>query len=251
MSNTIAYLSERKKESKSDIFLSELAHFHSLLRLSQPPDAGLELIINTLLLQLKSEYPNAGSVYWSNRCWALIYWQPVYLAVYAVHKHHNWIFFNDFKLGFDNSSVSGFFFSKPNWLAEKTDNQSIDDLIDHQAHELKILLEDYFKQLSRSIRIHPINAWRLIADCILMVLLEIDEVNQPDKVRFSTIWLKKLAFYDRNNKPYSQYKQTEIKTSDLTHCKNRLVLKRKSCCMHFLIDPNNPCISCNKYSCKK
>ncbi len=243
MSVALDYSLEVNK-SKQFQFLQGLTLFHPSLKLSQPTQADIDLVVGSLLAQLKREYPKAGPAYWSNRCWALIYWQPVYIAVYAVHKHHSWIAFDNFLLGFNHSKVSGFYFSESSWLI-KTDliqpahAQEVHALINQQAIVLKTLLQNYLQRLSSKIKINRVNAWRLISDCILMVMLELDDMSNSDKLTFSNYWLTSLGLYDKNNKPYSQLNQL---------ANNQLILKRQSCCMHYLIDAENPCSTCNKFS---
>jgi siderophore ferric iron reductase len=228
------------------IFLQQLALFRPSLKLSLPPQGGIDTVVNALLSKLKHDHPEAGPVYWSNRCWALIYWQPIYIAVYSVHAHHSWISFSDFKLGFGSSQVSGFYFSSTHWLNKDHSIQEGNSLIKKQALELKVVLESFFQQLTASIKINTINAWRLVADCILMVLLEIEQLSDNQKIDMSYQWLKALGLFDRHGNPYSQLKTAYNKKKAYQKRCSPLGLDRKSCCMHFLIDANNPCDSCNK-----
>lgn len=232
---------------KQRFFLQELALFHPSLKLSPPPQGGIDSVVDALLSQLKSDHPEAGPAYWSNRCWALVYWQPIYLAVYSVHRYHHWVSFSDFQLGFDGKKVSGFYFSNTHWLNEDSAVQGNHSLIEQQALELKVLLESFFHQLTATIKINAINAWRLIADCILMVLLDIEQINDDQKVDISYQWLKAFGLYDRKGNPHSQLKPIYNPKSTYPKECCSLGLDRKSCCMHYLIDSNNPCDSCNKY----
>jgi siderophore ferric iron reductase len=234
------------EESSQLLFLQQLALFCPSLKLSLPPLDGIDTVVDALLSKLKHDHPEAGPVYWSNRCWALIYWQPIYIAVYSVHAHHSWISFSDFKLGFDSSQVSGFYFSSTHWLNKDHSIQEGNSLIKQQALELKVVLESFFQQLTASIKINTINAWRLVADCILMVLLKIEQLSDNQKIDMSYEWLKALGLCDRHGDPYSQLKTTY--NTEIIYPKrcSPLGLDRKSCCMHFLIDVDNPCDTCNK-----
>ena len=230
-----------KEDDKQCLFLQALTRSYPSLTLSPPPVAGIECVINKLISQLKHDHPEAGAVYWANRCWALIYWQPVYLALYSVHQHQSWISFKDFDLGFDGTSVSGFHFSNPHWLNDSKTLTDVSSLIIHQALDLKTLLESFFDQLVSTIKINTINAWRLIADCILMVILEFEEIDDTQKADISQQWLKAFDLYDKKDQPYSELKWNHAKDG------SKLVLARKSCCMYFLLDSKNPCDTCNKY----
>jgi siderophore ferric iron reductase len=230
-----------QEDDKQCLFLQALTQSYPSLTLSPPPVAGIDCVINKLISQLKHDHQEAGAVYWANRCWALIYWQPVYLALYSVHRHQSWISFSDFHLGFDGTSVSGFYFSNSRWLNDNKTVTDVSSLIIQQAFALKSLLENFFNQLVSTIKINTINAWRLIADCILMVILEFEEIDDKQKSDISQQWLKAFDLYDKKDQPYSQLKTTHTQDG------NKLVLARKSCCMHFLLDSSNPCDSCNKY----
>ncbi len=234
-------------------FLQALTIFHPSLKLSLPPKGGIDSVITALLSQLRHDQPEAGPVYWSHRCWALVYWQPIYLAVYSVHRHNSWISFKDFQLGFNGKQTSGFYFSNSNWLKESNVIRIKSNIIQHQALELKTLLDTFFSQLSSVIKINTINAWRLVADCILLVILEFEEFSNEQKIDYSYQWLRALKLYDKRNTPHSQLKvihkqKTCYNKKNIDQDKtSQLVLDRKSCCMHFLIDAKNPCDTCNKY----
>ena len=205
--------------------------------------ATLDVAIDTLLLQLKKDHPQAGPAYWANRCWALIYWQPVYLAVYSVHKHNGWMSFKKFQLALGNQSTSDDFILANSGFNKAADTTKIPFLLKRQALELMPLLEIYLDRLKKHIPINSINAWRLIADCILLVLLEISTINKQNTLDYSRRWLMAFGLFDRNGKPHSQLKE------DFNPEHSGLALDRKSCCMHYLIEPNNPCNTCIKYSC--
>lgn len=237
----------QENESRQLDFLQALAHTHPSLKLSRTPKGDIDSVINILLSQLKFDHPKVGPVYWSCRCWALIYWQPVYLAVLAVHQHHSWISFKDFQLGFDGVNLSGFYFSSPSWLVEENCTKKISIVIKQQVLELKPLLERFFLQLTSVIKINTTNAWRLIADCILIIILEIQDINISKKIYFSDQWLKAFGLHDKKDRPYSQLKPVYNQITKDNQEVKQLVLDRKSCCMYFLIDPSNPCDTCKKY----
>lgn len=205
---------------------------------------NLDAVIDTLLLQLKRDYPQAGPTYWANRCWALIYWQPIYLAVCSVHKHNGWMSFKEFQLVLDHQSTSENYILASNEFNQAAHITEISFLIKRQAFELMPLLEFYLARLKKRIPINSINAWRLIADCILLLLLETPTISKQYKLDYSQLWLKASELFDRHGNPHSQL--TDAANSGRTG----LVLDRKSCCMHYLIEPKNPCNTCNKNSCK-
>ena len=208
-------------------------------------NADIDTVIATLLSQLKQDHPQAGPVYWANRCWALIYWQPIYLAVYAVHKHNSWICFNKFQLELDNQAISDDYISGSDRLQKSADFIDISVLIQQQVIALKPLLEIYFSRLRKQIPLNSINAWRLIADCLLIAMLEIQTMSNQQKLQNSSFWLKTFGLYDRKGNPHSQFKDMSCQEG------SNLTLDRKSCCMHYLIEPENPCDTCNKYTCKE
>jgi hypothetical protein len=79
-----------------------------------------------------------------------------------------------------------------------------------------------------------------------MVLLKIEQLSDNQKIDMSYEWLKALGLCDRHGDPYSQLKTTY--NTEIIYPKrcSPLGLDRKSCCMHFLIDVDNPCDTCNK-----
>lgn len=208
-------------------------------------NAAIDAVIVTVLSQLKQDHPQAGPVYWSNRCWALISWQPIYLAVYAVHKHNGWFCFNKFQLELGNQTISDDFIFGSDRLQKSADITDISALIQQQVLALKPLLELYHARLINQIPLNSINAWRLIADCLLIAMLEIQTISNQQKLQHSSFWLNTFGLYDRKGNPHSQLKEYSCPDG------NYLILDRKSCCMHYLIEPESPCDTCNKYSCKE
>lgn len=216
-----------------------------MLLINSSKDVNIDDVVTTLLSQLKQKHPQAGPVYWANRCWALMYWQPIYLAVYCVHKHHGWLSFKDFQIKLEDQQVSDAFIFESGWLKKTEAITDISNLVQQQALTLKPLLECYLVSLRKQIPINSTNAWRLIADCLLIALLEIQTLNNKQKLLYSSIWLQAFGLYDRKGNPHSQLKE------NLLHEDSYLVLDRKSCCMHYLIESGSPCDTCNKYSCKE
>ena len=191
--------------------------------------------LENLYSELSRAFPTAGKVYWINRCWALLYWQPIYLSVLAVHECKSILESQQLQSLIRNQSIYGFLPLEDSAIQPALSHSS---LITQQAKHLQTKLEQDFDLLSSIGRIAKGNAWGLIADCILMVLKKLPSLTQQQRLLYADQWLSALQLFDPQGKPLSElviYPDAES-----------LLLNRKSCCMHYLRDKNDLCISCPK-----
>lgn len=188
-----------------------------------------------LYQELATAYPQAGKVYWGNRLWALMYWQPVYLSICAVHGQQTVINFDRYQQFRQPLSIYGF---KPLEMLDTKDYLSIETAIDLQAEQLKSLLRDYLSVLSSICRISITNAWGLVADALLLVLKR-QPISDSDKLNYAQLWLNRLQLTDKQGRVLSALSYAPGTTTPL-------LLNRRSCCMHYLRDRADICSSCPK-----
>ena len=189
--------------------------------------------LENLYSELSRAFPAAGKVYWINRCWALLYWQPVYLSLLAVHQCNCLLDTKQLHRLIRDQSIYGFLPLSDSALRAATPDK---ELIEQQAIFLKSQLQQDYQQLLSLGRIAKGNAWGLVADCILRVLQQFTFLNLQQKISYGQQWLSAMNLFDHQGRP----------RSELVMCNqtNQLLINSKSCCMHHLRDKNDLCASC-------
>jgi len=189
--------------------------------------------LKNLYSELSRAYPAAGKVYWINRCWALLYWQPVYLSLLAVHQCNCLLDTKQLHRLIRGHSIYGFLPLTDSALQTGTPDK---ELIKQQAIVLKNQLQQDYQQLLSLSRIAKGNAWGLVADCILRVLQQFTFLNFQQKISYGHQWLSAMNLFDHQGRP----------RSELVMCNEskQLLINSKSCCMHHLRDKNNLCAGC-------
>lgn len=197
--------------------------------------------IEQLHSQLAQSYSSAGKVYWANRLWALLYWQPVYLAVSSLHYENKVIDFLVFEQFIQGIAVSGYrpltVLSPSSQPSDHTFISTDQQIID-QAESLNALLQQYLNYLQRITRISELNARGLVADALLTTINQ-QPLSDHQKQQKADQWLAAMQLYDRAGIPLSALNHAPGTSSPL-------LLQRRSCCMHYLRDRHDICRSCPK-----
>ncbi|WP_419812126.1 (2Fe-2S)-binding protein [Bacterioplanoides sp.] len=209
--------------------------------LLSPGSGSAKAAMQQLHSQLAQSYSSAGKVYWANRLWALLYWQPVYLAVSSLHYEHVVIDFLAFEQFIQGTSISGF---RPLTVLSLSTQPSghtcisADQRIIQQAESLNALLQEYLTCLQSITRISELNARGLVADALLTAINQ-QALSDQQKQQAAEQWLTAMQLYDREGIPLSALNYAPGTSSPL-------LLQRRSCCMHYLRDRHDICRSCPK-----
>ncbi|WP_299004217.1 siderophore ferric iron reductase [uncultured Shewanella sp.] len=179
-------------------------------------------------------YPKAGKAYAATRTWSLMYWQPAMLSVLSVHGLKVVLRLDLFEQHAQNGSIYGYFFSQ-----NEVDFFHENDLIAVAATRLKTLCEGYYDVLSSIAKVPHRNAYRLLADSVLTALNRLSTVlpvSNQQILMWSNAWLEALGLSS----------QSRLMPIEINKEKQILGLDRIACCMHYLRDPDDLCLTCPK-----
>jgi len=222
----------------------------SLLYLQNPSalnltNANHQTVIKALLSHYSQAQPIAGKDYWATRVWTLITWQPVYLSVYAVHVMKKPLNLSCLQQRVEKAVIYGYGFQDS--ALEDGDSQSPQQTLQTMALRLKEMIDESFDSLNALMPINKANSYGLIADSIMHALLALQELDPSfDDLSIMEIakqWCQALGLINRKGQFLS-----ELIIIELDNQQTRLVLKRKSCCKHYLVNQNDLCASCSRQS---
>lgn len=232
----------------------------------------------------QQRYPHATHAYWWVRTWSLLYWQPIYLSVSALHLNRMILSLEHFSQHQRMGYIAGFRLeSKNHWVG--TINSTLPLLIEKSAVHLTSYLEWLWYHMNQSMKINAKSikrrlAMRLCADAVLIALQRIAQlkIKEPrlelSHVKLSNVVLSNLVLsnvelsnVEQDQADPSPAERDEISSyadcwlkflsfkgeSALQWVMNEkhkpcLCLERKACCMYFLISEGKLCSSCPKLS---
>ncbi len=222
----------------------------SLLYLQNPSALSLtkanhQSVIKALLSHYSRVQPIAGKDYWATRVWTLITWQPVYLSVYAVHVMKKPLNLSCLQQRVEQAVIYGYDFQGS--AIVDGDSQSPQLTLQTMAQQLKEMVDELFNSLNTLIPLNKANSYGLIADSIMHALLALQELDPSfddlSVMEIAKQWCQALGLINRKGQLLS-----ELQIIKLDNKKTRLVLKRKSCCKHYLVDQDDLCTSCSRQS---
>lgn len=182
----------------------------------------------------------AGSLYWSSRCWSMLIWQPLYLAVAAVHGAHALPNLGTIKQRLNQGVIAGFYLADHPWM--HGDQQS---LIEQATQQINTLIDSYYRLLQTDCPLKPRMARRLAADTLLIALLELPRLSTAFSANniesLATTWLSALGW---------QHESALMRVST-SHHRQQLALNRKACCFEYLASNKQICATCPRQSIAK
>lgn len=233
------------------VLLDQSQQLHpSLLYLQNPSalnltNANHQTVIKALLSHYSLVQPIAGKDYWATRVWTLITWQPVYLSVYAVHVMKKPLNLSCLQQRVEKAVIYGYGFQDSAF--EDGDFKSLQLTLQTMAQQLKEMVDELFNSLNTLIPLNKANSYGLIADSIMHALLALQELDPNfDDLSIMEIakqWCQALGLINRKGELLS-----ELIIIDIDNQQTRLVVKRKSCCKHYLVNQDDLCASCSRQS---
>lgn len=185
--------------------------------------------------QVKEHYEASSALYGQYRLWTLLYWQPVYLAVSAVHLNHGLIDLANLKQVRHGHRIYGYI---TNSLRLKQEYAHTSQLIAKQSENLKLYLNNVLSLLNAHCAYKKKLCWNLVADSMAMGLLALfkREGHCPAQIQaYLHLWLIHLGLKQQANRA----KQVLV-SNPITG----LQLKRNACCFYYLVDSQDMCASC-------
>jgi siderophore ferric iron reductase len=183
---------------------------------------------------LVATYPAASPAFHAVRLWTNLIWQPAYLAVIAAHIHgavpdlhglsqqRRGIYIDGYRL------VPGTQKSGP-----------VEAMIADAAGQLKAMAAVMLDEVNICVRLKPLPARRLFADRMLSLMVWLGQRRRdlpPEAIEaYAAQWLAALGLTGQGS-----LEPVEAGGHHL------LIVKRKGCCLDYLIDPGRYCATCPK-----
>jgi siderophore ferric iron reductase len=189
--------------------------------------------LSALIGWWRTRYPEAGPLYWASRCWTLIVWQPLYLAVWAVHAAGAVPRLASLAQHVDGGMVAGYALDPhlPEALQESV-------AIRRAGAEARALTDRLYADLAAQLRLHPKMARRLLADCLLAGVLAVARTRPAWSAGLTRAlgeaWLEACDLSG----------QSGYLSFSLPGGGSGLGLARQVCCQHFRRADGELCASC-------
>jgi siderophore ferric iron reductase len=188
-----------------------------------------------LHLALQQRYAAAGKAFWAVRMWTNIVWQPAYLAFVAVHYARVLPDIASITQKVVGADVNGF-----TMAAGEMSKGEVGDLIDRAGADLRRFADAMLVEARAFANIKPLLARRLLADRILGLLLQFhyEEPERPlDQIEgLAARWLDAAGLAGLSG----------LEPVTMTDGRAMLILKRRTCCLDYLLDPDALCVTCPK-----
>ncbi len=198
-------------------------------------DNGLEL--RRLYASLLDNHPEAGRAYAVVRSWTWLTWQPVILAVIAVHGAGRVAPVSAMGQRVGDAEVIGYCI--PNEGHRTADTP---ECIRRAGEELRSLSEFLLDELNMVARMKPVIALRLLADRLLGTLSHLRHhlpgAETETVQAFADAWMAATGLTGMSG----------LKPLEITDGRFELVLDRKACCLEYLKHDGQLCASCPKFA---
>ncbi|WP_332689770.1 siderophore ferric iron reductase [Devosia sp.] len=199
------------------------------------PGADNSAMLGQLHQALATSYPQAGPAFYAVRLWTNLLWQPAYLAVIAAHVHGAMPDLSGLSQQRRGVYVDGY-----RLVPGAQTGGSTEDLIELAGGQLKATTAVMLEEVNALAKLRPLPARRLLADRMLSLMVWLSqrrrELPAGTIEAWSEQWLEVLGLSG----------QGRLEPIDTASGRRLLIVKRKGCCLDYLIDPDRYCASCPK-----
>lgn len=199
------------------------------------PGADNSAFMAQLHAALAATYPEAGPAFYAVRLWTNLLWQPAYLAVIAAHLHGAMP-----DLGTLSQQRRGIYVDGYRLKPGAQTAGNVEDLIAEAARQLRPMAASLLGEVNALVKLKPLPARRLLADRMLslMVWLSHRRRDLPAATiqQYSALWLDGLGLTG----------QGDLEPVSGPAGQQMLIVRRKGCCLDYLIDPDRYCATCPK-----
>jgi len=183
---------------------------------------------------LAATYPQADPAFYAVRLWTNLLWQPAYLAVIAAHLHGAVPDLSTLSQQRRGIHVDGY-----RLLPGIQTSGSVEALIDNAAGQLKAMATALIDEVNARVRLKPLPARRLLADRMLSLMVWLShrrrDLTTEQIEAYAAHWLDALDLTGQGTlEPV------------LANGHRLLIVKRKGCCLDYLVDPDRYCATCPK-----
>lgn len=198
------------------------------------PGADNSAFLSQLHAGLAANYPEAGAAFYAVRLWTNLTWQPAYLAVIAAHLHGAMP-----DLGRLSQQRRGIFVDGYRLPPGAQTSGSPEELIEIAGSQLRPMAAAMLDEVNAIGRLKPLPARRLLADRMLSLMVWLGqrrpELGMVQLEAYTAQWLAVLGLTGQGNLQRVPAGAREV-----------LIVKRKGCCLDYLITPDRLCATCPK-----
>ncbi|UJW84529.1 siderophore ferric iron reductase [Devosia sp. SL43] len=199
------------------------------------PGADNDAVLGGLRDALRVTYPEAGEAFYAVRLWTNLLWQPAYLAVIAVHIHGAVP-----ALAGISQQRRGIYVDGYRLVPGPQTSGSVEAMIDDVGGQLGAMAAVMLGEVNALSKLKPLPARRLHADRMLTLMVWLSQKRRDlpaDTIRsYSNRWLGALGLTG----------QGDLESVFAPDGREALIVKRKGCCLDYLIDPDRLCATCPK-----
>ncbi|MFC1456515.1 MULTISPECIES: siderophore ferric iron reductase [Microvirga] len=206
------------------------------------PGADNAATLRQLYAVIRETNPEAGAAFWSASCWNHLNWQPVAIALLAVHHFALLPKVGCMSQCLRQGGVGGFRLPSPHCIRGARKH-----LVREAGCQLRELAESLIADMSRLAKeahkqefatVKQITAKRLLADRILGLLLRIGRhdpsLGNEELQDCACAWLEAAGLES----------MSALSPITLSDGREQLILERKACCMAYLCADGAICESC-------
>lgn len=180
-------------------------------------------------------YPAASPAFRAVRLWTNLIWQPAYLAVIASHIHGAVPNLDEL-----SQQRRGIFVDGYRLVPGRQRQGDVATNIANASAQLNTMSARLLDEVNVLVKLRPLPARRLLADRMLSLMVWLSQKRRDLPVTtisdYCEQWLAALGLT-------GQGALEAIVTPD---GRALLIVKRKGCCLDYLIDPDRLCASCPK-----
>jgi len=199
------------------------------------PGADNSAMLGELHRALVVTYPQVSPAFHAVRLWTNLIWQPAYLAVVATHMHGAMP---------DLSGLSqqrrGIYVDGYRLRPQAQTAGSVEALIANGGSQLRNMAAAMLDEVNQIVKLRPLPAKRLLADRMLSLMVWLSQrrrdLPRETIMAWSEQWLGVLGLTG----------QGMLQPIDAAGGHRLLIVRRKGCCLDYLIMPDVYCASCPK-----
>jgi siderophore ferric iron reductase len=184
---------------------------------------------------LAATYPKAGPAFYAVRLWTNLIWQPAYLAVISAHIHGAIPDLATLSQQRRGIYVDGF-----RLVAGEQHRAPVDELITAGGAQLTVFATTLLNEVNAEARLKPLPARRLLADRMLSLMVWLGQrrrdLPSEQLEAYAAQWLEAMGLTG----------QGTLEPVFAPGDKRLVIVKRKGCCLDYLIDADRYCATCPK-----
>lgn len=199
------------------------------------PGADNSAMLKELHGALVGTYPRISPAFHAVRLWTNLTWQPAYLAVIAAHLHGAMPELSGLSQQRRGIHIDGYRLRPVAQTAGAAEALILDG-----GSQLKSMAATMLEEVNQIVRLRPLPARRLLADRMLSLMVWLGQrrrdLPREAIMAWSEQWLDVLGLTG----------QGMLQPIDAEGGQRLLIVRRKGCCLDYLITPGLYCASCPK-----